>query len=421
MIIEIGRSKHDSHPVVFNSADVVNPHVMVVGTTGVGKTYTLRNIVSQIARHNSARAHVFDSQGDLGINPALQSAAKFSEVSLFGINPLEIDADVDFGGVRRSVARFLSMLDRYSATRLGERQQVVLRNLLYDLYAKHGYYYSKPESWIPNGKTPPTLMNLKTFVEEKRLALSIGGNNASFKAIESLADKLYKLNENGEQLSPMDAEEIAELKERYVDASRTFAESISTGREIKELKRYSDADLVQSVLNRIENLYHTGLFKNTPPMFAKTKPVWLYDIASLGKNEAGYLVEIYLYKVFSRSRQAGISPYAAVRQIFCIDEAQRYISSESDHIINTAVREGRKYGLSLVFASQNVDNFSKDIVSNCATKILLGIDETDHARVAKKFGLKVSQLKAIEPQHTALVQIKTKGNRLSNDFVEVVL
>ena len=47
--------------------------------------------------------------------------------------------------------------------------------------------------------------------------------------------------------------------------------------------------------------------------------------------------------------------------------------------------DGRKYGLSLVLASQSERHLSQDVIGNSASKIVLPVDQTECSKVAKKF------------------------------------
>jgi DNA helicase HerA-like ATPase len=80
-------------PVVWDSGTALNPHVLVVGGSGSGKTFTLRRFIEAMARsaRPAVRIHVFDVHGDIDVPGA--STVKFSEATPYGLNPLAIDPD----------------------------------------------------------------------------------------------------------------------------------------------------------------------------------------------------------------------------------------------------------------------------------------------------------------------------------------
>ena len=85
-------------PVAWSDADAVNGHMLLVGKSGSGKTFTLRRIVRQITRaQRNIRVHLMDVHGDLELDDA--STVVFSESTPWGINPLKLSADPHYGGV----------------------------------------------------------------------------------------------------------------------------------------------------------------------------------------------------------------------------------------------------------------------------------------------------------------------------------
>ena len=92
---------------------LINGHILLVGKSGSGKTYTLRQLLDQIitqTKGKNFRAHIIDVHGDIEIDGA--SSVKFSESTDFGFNPLVINPDPDYGGVRKRIQSFISSLNR---------------------------------------------------------------------------------------------------------------------------------------------------------------------------------------------------------------------------------------------------------------------------------------------------------------------
>lgn len=136
--------------VVLDTTCSVNPHGLFVGTSGTGKTHRIRDSVSQLI-HSAAtlqrplRVHVIDPHGDIRIPSA--SEVLFSESTPWGFNPLEINPDPHFGGVRRVIQQFMAAVSRQKA--IGVKQEAVLRYLLEDLFAQRGFKADDPNSWKP--------------------------------------------------------------------------------------------------------------------------------------------------------------------------------------------------------------------------------------------------------------------------------
>lgn len=136
-------------PVRLDTSRLINAHVLLVGSSGVGKSHTIRAMIARGgASAPGVRFHVFDVHGDLDIAGA--SVAQFSEQAPFGLNPLVVNPDPDFGGVRKAVQAFIRTVNHASITVLGARQESVLRNLLFDVYRDFGFEAERAETWAVN-------------------------------------------------------------------------------------------------------------------------------------------------------------------------------------------------------------------------------------------------------------------------------
>lgn len=118
--------------------------------------------------------------------------------------------------------------------------------------------------------------------------------------------------------------------------------------------------------------------------------------------------------------QAKQKVIGSLSKVIILDEAQRYMTPEKDHIINRLACESRKFGLGMFLSSQNIQNIAEDVLVNCGTKMLLG-DEFHHDLVSRRLGVEQQRLRFITPQQTALIQIKTKAEMTQGKFVEMQL
>jgi len=142
------RKRGETQPVAWNSRAAVNGHCLLVGMSGAGKTHSLRKIVREMistSEHGRApRFHVFDVHGDIEMDGS--STVMFSEQTTYGMNPLRVNPDPHFGGVRKRVQGFISTVNRVMR-QLGPKQEAALRNVLYDIYARHGFKQDDPRTW----------------------------------------------------------------------------------------------------------------------------------------------------------------------------------------------------------------------------------------------------------------------------------
>ena len=112
MQLFLGTGVRSGQSVTLDTLKVINGHLQIAGITGMGKTHQLVQLIQLLVESASEmqqplRVHVFDSHGD--IEPPYCSEVKFSEATPYGYNPLEINPDPDFGGVRGPPVRFVQI------------------------------------------------------------------------------------------------------------------------------------------------------------------------------------------------------------------------------------------------------------------------------------------------------------------------
>jgi hypothetical protein len=150
--------------------EVVNPHVMICGDSGTGKTHTLRQAIEAMVGTSPqpVRFHIFDVHGDIEIRDEICSTVMFSESSPYGLNPLKLNPDPDYGGVRKCIQNFINILSLSPTTgrALGPKQQDVLRNLLLDVFYMAGFDPDDPTTWIAKeAKDPEGLIPNRVYID----------------------------------------------------------------------------------------------------------------------------------------------------------------------------------------------------------------------------------------------------------------
>jgi len=418
---------HKDKKIIWDPLKVINGHIMVVGGSGTGKTYTIRKIIRELIKtEDEMEFHVIDVHGDIDIGEDVTSTQTFSETSEVGLQPLEISEDLEHGGVRKKVASFINMVNSTNR-KLGSNQEISFQYFLYDLYRASGFYQEEPKTWslkvdprknVKYKKQYPTMNDLKMFVKYKLEQLYLGTNTQAVHRLENLNSiikkletTLRKLSDNKEDNKDKIEAKLQELKDNAKEEYIKYIDSIKTGRELEEILKYDSKDTIKSIYNRIESLINTGIFKSKAPEFDSKKQVKRYKINSLNQEEQKMFVTILLEKLFFLSKEKG--EQNGVKQLIIIDEAHKFISNNSEDIINIIMKEARKFGLGLVFGSQSFNHFSEDIISNTSTKIILGIDEMYQEASAKKLNIEKKLLTYIKPQETALIQIKNKKDNVN--------
>lgn len=409
----------------------INGHGIIIGSSGVGKTHRLRIITDRLAKDYKARVIIIDVHGDIEV-PGEQRV-HFTESSRFGLNPLKINPDRHSGGVRRRIRSFLSMLKRTSAG-IGIRQEAALTRLLEDLYARNGFDPTDWKTWDPRtnpnvkGRAAhhgvcPNISDLKKFTAYKLKQLKTGAGGEAFRAFSDLTKAVKSVNnqslKNAEDERKDETDpKLEKLRIKAIDTYTAAMNAMKTGDELNDILRYSDVNTLSSVLDRVDHLDKAGIFKDYPPPMDSRAPVHVYDVHAIGRDEQKMFLEILLEELWLEAKAAGQT--SRPETFIIIDEASIFVSDDPDHIINILIREARKFGIGILFASQSINHFSEDVLANCGLKLILGVDQMFVSSMARMLRVDAKLIDAIKPRVSALVQCKVVGDQ-KNDFTEIYL
>jgi hypothetical protein len=162
-----GPRSGQSFDLVWDSEALLNGHTILVGGSGSGKTHQLRRIVTGLGQAG-IRVHVIDVHGDV-LPACATDSIRFSESTEFGLNPLEVSADPDFGGPRKRANAFISLMLRQAT--LGEKQKSALFRLLVDLYKRFGFELADPATWSLDYDPRPSRSNREARADDGYSAL----------------------------------------------------------------------------------------------------------------------------------------------------------------------------------------------------------------------------------------------------------
>lgn len=417
MKVKWGQNAISDAPVEWDSDRVVNPHIGIFGDTGMGKTHQLLRLISAFLATSTRRPrfHVFDAHGDIHIPGA--SMVRFHESADFGFNPLELNPDPEFGGVRKRIQSLIGAINK-SSVRLGHRQERTLSKLLTSLYAEYGFLVDDPSTWGLDKQTRPaypTLQDAITYARDVLRAMYTGSNQRAVKALQDvnrvarqLRAKAAAGHREKEQDQESQQKDLEALKGKAAEAYMEALKTINSGYEFDDaLESDGQDETLKSIIDRLENLYAIGIYRSTPPPLDPHNPVWQYIITSLSQSEKKLFTATRLETIFTRAVQRG--PQRDILEVVVLDEAHLYQDKDDDYIINRMVREVRKFGVAMVFASQGLDDYPETLLASLGTKVIIGIDRTYRRVAMTKFGLNDEALDFIVPMRRILVQIKNRG------------
>ena len=135
-----------------------NPHVVVIGASGSGKTQTLKALAYEIPRrYPNCQIVIVDFHGDQEI-PG-ETCYPLHMSSPYGINPLLVNLDPSGGGPALQAIQVAHSLRKLQ---IGANQEGMLIRIFKRIYADRGITQEQPESWT---NKPPNFRDLEKELE----------------------------------------------------------------------------------------------------------------------------------------------------------------------------------------------------------------------------------------------------------------
>jgi DNA phosphorothioation-dependent restriction protein DptH len=303
---------------------VGNPHLMIIGESGYGKTYTTQCLIAELAKKNIPSV-VFDYGQGFSLDTV-------SKVFLESVNPIEILASergidinpleifpTDINGPINVTVRVSDTFNRIY--NIGIQQNSVLQRTILKSFEDKAIYKDKKNTWMND---PPFLSDVKEILDEM-CDLDCSSEQKVAAKLRSHISTFFIFN-----------------------TFRKNGESISWHKIIKS--------------------------KNS---------IFIIQLKGLEGKTSKLVTEFLLWDLYNYLASKGPMPL----RLFCVLDEAHNLSFEKDSPVDKLVREGRKFGLGLIFASQQPEDFSSTAYSNTATKLVFQVLD-DTRKVSKKLALK---------------------------------
>jgi DNA phosphorothioation-dependent restriction protein DptH len=319
-----------------------NPHLMIIGESGSGKTYATQCLIAELAQAGIPSV-VFDYGQGFETETLDKQFLKHNlpQEHLIGenglaINPLEIFPK-DSRGPNTVAARVADVFD--AVYRLGDIQRKVLIDAMIRLFANRGIEASNQKTWQ---KEPPTLGDLQAVL----------GDLA--------ADKHYPSNKNA-----------------------------------------------QTVEARLTTFFMLNSFQNEGTPWAWNKliadpkhRVHILQFRGLEGRTQRVVVELLLWHLFFYLKSEGQQGL----RLYCVLDEAHHLSFRDGGPVDSLLREARKFGLGLIFASQQPGDFSPAAYSNSASKLVFQTTDPD-LRVSKFLASKCSNYDTADQVHEIIASL----------------
>jgi hypothetical protein len=336
-----------------------NPHVLIVGGSGTGKTWTMRLVARELSQRGRP-CLLLDFHGDLVI-PGIQSYP-ISLDSRYGVNPLDMSMDREGGGPDPQRFEVVEQL-RNAFRPMGGLQLVLLDACLRETYSRAGVVQPDHTTW---NRPAPHFGHLLEEIDRRIKA------DPKATRIRGLRAKLAMA----------------------FDFQIFSKPNVPVG--IGAVCRRDACGPSAGKMPALPGAIRLDLSKLPAPL--------------------QYLAADTLLKMIFRQRQLQ-APTDNVSLYLLIDETKLCTPVKKDapfNALNRIVTEGRKFGLGLILSSQFVGHVSRDVLVNTFTKILMRVDKTEIGTTSRRFRLEEALLQSLEKPGDALINFAN-----SNEWKEV--
>lgn len=447
----------------------VNPHMLICGGSGAGKTRLLLDIIRYL---NEANKHIFifDLKGDMVVTDdkgnEIGNKINFTSWdSEYGISPFEFDTGVsepelkfiiqsgdktqeqDFkiknSGPKVQVERIIEIVKKNFLPNMGTFQKDMLTYLFSDTYILKGFKYNNVNTWT---KELPSLEDTLELIGRIKSHVDSGSqstmDDGSVELIAEIQKRILGLQslKNREDDSDEVVNKIA-LLQKEIDEEVTkyvtygienYTEiSISEDREwfahygidiekYLSKKAYSTIETLASYINA---LVESGVFHSKRPPVKNGLNI--INISGLDVSIQKFIVDVWLGKVFksckirgtyadrkNKDRGEKCDTYVVVDESKLISGTGREKNDPFSYLNRTAT-EARSFGFALIVASQSAEHFPPEFLKNFDSQVILKTGIADFDAVRKSFGIDKQMLEFTQIKWgNALVKTGRKFNKV---------
>ncbi len=340
----LGSDAETSEDVFWNpdpNTGAANPHVLVLGESGFGKTYTICCLLGELAQQGVLSIVLDYGQGfsATSLPPEFVAAIKPKEILAsrdgIDINPLQLFPSDMLGPV--NVAQRVADTFGRVYSKMGVQQHAVLRQAVLDVMEDEGIVPGDAESWTR--------------------ALPVFG---------SLRQKVH-----------------------------SYASDPSS----------AQSRIAASVASHVSTMFVYNTFRSNghrlswPEMMQSQSRVFVIQLKGLEYSLERAVTEFLLWNLTGYIESLGPSP---LRCFVVLDEAHK-LSFDRGSPTEKLLREGRKFGLGLIIASQQPEDFSPVAFANTGTKIVFQVGD-DSSVISRQLHRKVRNAHSF----TDIYQVITK-------------
>jgi len=326
----------------FPQTGSANPHMLVVGESGFGKTYLVQCLLGELAASGIPSVVLDYAQGfSLNVLPReFVEATSPTEIRAgedgIAINPLEIFPTDTHGPV--SVAQRVADTFTRVYPKIGVQQHATLRQAVLDAFEAHGF---------ASGRKPDRTRPLPLFSDVQQTLAATASEVGNPKA------------------------RLAASVDAHISTMFVFNTFRASGRALKW------ADIV-----------------------AAAGKTFILQLKGLEYALERAVTEFLLWNLIGFLESTGPSP---LRVFVVLDEAHKLsfaVGSPTERLL----REGRKFGVGLILASQQPSDFSPVAFNNTSTKVVFQSSD-DRSILSRILHQKTNNSESVAQVHRTITQL----------------
>jgi hypothetical protein len=400
---------------------------LFMGTSGSGKTWTLRNMIARVFKRGTT-FHIMDVKGDFNyenfLNQGLGHLVSESDFNVIkfsyfdggsSLNPLQVPRSSEGGGVVRTIENAKELVRKFNP-KLGGKQLGYLGEVLNSVYVDFGIEHEKEETW---SKKAPTFQDVYDKLTVVYHCITSGLDSGSVGSImteigrakrKALAGIRKAVEEEEDEdsisLGCLETADAAAFTISGLVKSQLTYESLKKNGTGEEWEHWSK-DSIYNLRDTVNQMVISRLFTGEASRVREGR-INLYVLTELHPGHQQIMMDIIASRTFAMGvlqtkESKNVDPASASHLVVC-DEGKhvKEISKHPLSPVNRIATEGRGFGLGVWMGVQQPDQVTQDQLRNFAFYFLLKTPESSSKEMLRMFSLKPNQLKQVVPRDNCL-------------------
>jgi len=414
-------------PIEWAFPQLNNFNGLFMGTSGSGKTYTIRHMVARVFQRGTT-FHIIDVKGDFAYENFVSTGLghylrpeDFNDITFSyfeggsSLNPLQVPRSVEGGGVVRTIENAKELV-RYFNPKIGSKQIAYLGEVMKAVYTDFGILHDDESSW---GKKAPTFEDVYEKLTMIYHCITSGLDSGSVGQIMNEIGRakrkgvgmIRKAQDEGETDDQINvtmtdnAESVAEFIGAIVRDQMSY-DSLKRNGTGEEWEHWSK-DSVYGLRDTVGQMLESRLFTGVPSRTVEGK-INRYDMTAISPAHQQIMMRIIASRVFAMgvmtTKVSGNFDPAYASHVMVADEGKhvKEISKGALTPVNRIATEGRGYGLGVWIGVQQPDQVTQDLLRNFSFYFLLKTPESSAKEMQRMFNLKPNQLKQLVARENCL-------------------